>query len=207
LQRGLTAAKPWCESWNININERKTRAISFPGDVLQLNGKNILFVKNVKYLGVIFDTRMTWRPYIERTAAKALVTYIKTYSLFRIERLSINIKVIRYKALFRSIIVYAYPTWEYAAGAHLLKLQPLENRVLRAIGNRGRRMLVRDVHVAFKSPYVYAYITKLCRTQAEVILVDRRNPNVRVIGQGEAMHRKHKKIKLGGGQAYDRSAD
>jgi hypothetical protein len=33
------------------------------------------------------------------------------------------------------------------------------------------------------------------------------NPNVRNIGQGEAQHRKHKKLELGGGQACDRSSD
>jgi hypothetical protein len=29
----------------------------------------------------------------------------------------------------------------------------------------------------------------------------------RGIGQGEARHRKYKRLKLGGGQAYDRSSD
>jgi hypothetical protein len=59
--------------------------------------------------------------------------------------------------------------------------------------------------LAFKIPYVYVYITKLCRRQAEVIL-NHENPNVRAIGQGEPRHRKYyKRLKLGGGQAYDRS--
>jgi hypothetical protein len=53
---------------------------------------------------------------------------------------------------------------------------------------------------------VYDYITKLCRTQAEVIL-NHRNPTVSGIGLGKAMLRKYKRLKLGGGQAYDRSAD
>jgi hypothetical protein len=60
------------------------------------------------------------------------------------------------------------------------------------------------MHVAFKIPYVYDYITKLRRTQAEVIL-NHVNPNVRGTGQGEAMHKK--RLKLGGGQAYDCSSD
>jgi hypothetical protein len=34
-----------------------------------------------------------------------------------------------------------------------------------------------------------------------------RNSNVRAIGQGEAIHRKYKRLKLGGGQAYHRSSD
>jgi hypothetical protein len=46
---------------------------------------------------------------------------------------------------------------------------------------------------------------KLCRQQAEVIQ-NHHNPNVRTIGQGEAQHRKYKMLKLGGGQAYDRSS-
>jgi hypothetical protein len=53
---------------------------------------------------------------------------------------------------------------------------------------------------------VYDYITKLCRRQAEVFL-NHENPNVRVIGEGEARHRKPKRLKLGGGQVYDRSSD
>jgi hypothetical protein len=41
--------------------------------------------------------------------------------------------------------------------------------------------------------------------QAEVIL-NHVNPNVHDTVQGEARHRKYKRLKLGGGQAYDRSA-
>jgi hypothetical protein len=53
---------------------------------------------------------------------------------------------------------------------------------------------------------VYDYITKLCRKKAEVIQ-NHENEHVRSIGQGEATHRKYKRLKLGGGQAYDRSSD
>jgi hypothetical protein len=49
-------------------------------------------------------------------------------------------------------------------------------------------------------------MTKLCRQQAEVIL-NNGNENVRYTGQGEARQRKYKRLKLGGGQAYDRSSD
>jgi hypothetical protein len=93
------------------------------------------------------------------------------------------------------------------ADAHLLKLQHLQNRVLLyASGNLNRRTPVREMHITFRIPYVYYCITKLCGTQAEVIL-NTRNPIVRGIGQVEAMHRKYKRLKLGGGQTYDRSAD
>jgi predicted lipid carrier protein YhbT len=86
-----------------------------------------------------------------------------------------------------------------------MKLQRLQNRVLRAISNLDRLTPVRDLHFAFKISYVYDYITILCRKQAEVIL-NHENPNVLAIGEGEARHREHKRIKLGGGQVYDCSS-
>jgi hypothetical protein len=85
-------------------------------------------------------------------------------------------------------------------------LQPLKNRVLRTIGNFPRRTPVRELHKAFSIPCVYDYMTKLSRQQAEVIQ-SHEHANVRNIGQGEARHRKYKRLKLGGGQAYDRSSD
>jgi hypothetical protein len=59
--------------------------------------------------------------------------------------------------------------------------------------------------LAFQIPNVYDYITKLCRQQAEVIQ-NHDNEIVRSIGQGETPHRKYKRLKLGGGQAYDSSS-
>jgi hypothetical protein len=48
--------------------------------------------------------------------------------------------------------------------------------------------------------YVYDYITKLRRGQAEVIQ-NHDNENAGNIGQGEAQHRKYKRLKLGSSQA------
>jgi hypothetical protein len=59
--------------------------------------------------------------------------------------------------------------------------------------------------VAFQIPYVYNYIIKSCRQQAEVIQ-NHENENVRNIGQGEARHRKYKRLKLGGGHVSDPSS-
>jgi hypothetical protein len=80
----------------------------------------------------------------------------------------------------------------------------MQNKFLRTIGNFPRRTPVRDLHTAFKFPYVYDYITKLLRQQEETIQ-NHENEHVRGIGQGEARHRKYKRLKLGGGQAYVRS--
>jgi hypothetical protein len=95
--------------------------------------------------------------------------------------------------------------WESAADTNLIKLQRLQNKVLRTIGNYPRRTPIHELHLAFHIPFVYDYITQLCRQQAEVIQ-NHDNENVRIIDQGEARHNKYKRLKLGGGQAYDRSS-
>jgi hypothetical protein len=91
------------------------------------------------------------------------------------------------------------PVLESAVECHLLKWQRLQNKVLRTIGNFPKRTSVRDMHKAFHMPYVYDYITKSCRQQAEVI---QNHENVPYSGQGEARHRKYKRLKLNGGHVY-----
>jgi hypothetical protein len=100
----------------------------------------------------------------------------------------------------------ACPAWESAADTYLLKLQRLQNKVLRITGNFPRCIPVHDLHTAFNLPYVYDYITKLCRQQVKVI-ENHENEHVRGMGQGEVRHRKYKRLKLGCGQAYDLSSD
>jgi hypothetical protein len=116
----------------------------------------------------------------------------------------LKIPLIQY--MIKSVMTYASLAWESAAVTHLLKLQCLQNKVLRTISNFSRRTPVRELHTSFNIPYVYDYITKLCRQQAEVIL-NHDNENVHNIGQGEARHREYKRLKLGDGQVYDRSSD
>jgi hypothetical protein len=170
-----------------------------------LNGRNIPFVNSVKYLGVIFDKRMTWKLHVQMTEAKAFKTFIRIYSLFKSERLGTNIKLTLHKTLVRSVMTYACPAWEFATESHLLKLQRQQGKVLSTTGNFPRCISVHDTHKAFHIMYVYDYITKSCRQQAEDIQ-NHENENVRYIGSGKARHRKYKRLKLGGGHVYDYSS-
>jgi len=59
------------------------------------------------------------------------------------------------------------------------------------------------MHMAVQSPYVYDFVLKTCRNQAEII-PNHYNEDVSSTGNGEAQRRKQKLI-ICGGQAYDRS--
>jgi hypothetical protein len=48
-----------------------------------------------------------------------------------------------------------------------MKLQALQNKIFRTIDNFARLIPVREMHTDFHLPYVYDYITKLCKQQAD----------------------------------------
>jgi hypothetical protein len=147
-QRGLHSEKTPVRSklngdmvWVLEykVNEEKTRAIYFshrirpPDFILTLNGRDIPFVNNVKYIGVIFDKKITWRLHTEMIEAKTFKIFIRIHLLFKSEWLSTNIKLTLHKALIRSAITYTCPAWEFEAETHLLKLKQVQNRVLHTI--------------------------------------------------------------------------
>jgi hypothetical protein len=115
-----------------------------------LNEWNIPFINHVNSFGVIFNKKITWRLHIEMIEAEAFRTFIRVYSLFRNEHLHVctNIKLTPHKALVRSVLTYAHPDLEFAAG------------------NFERCTPVCNLHTAFNVPYVYGYTTELCRQQA-----------------------------------------
>jgi len=68
------------------------------------------------------------------------------------------------------------PAWECEADTCRVKL-----RRLCIVGNFPRRIPTRELHVAFNIPYIYDFITRLCRQEADVIR-NHENPYIRNTG-------------------------
>jgi hypothetical protein len=66
---------------------------------------------------------------------KPFRTFIRICHLFRSEHVRANINLTLHKALIRLVITYVCPAWELATDTYLLKLQLLQNKILRTIGN------------------------------------------------------------------------
>jgi hypothetical protein len=64
-------------------------------------------------------------------------------------------------------MTYDCPAWEFAADTHLLKLQRLQNKVLRTTGIFPRHTPVCELHKAFNIPHIYDYITKLSKNHTK----------------------------------------
>jgi hypothetical protein len=75
-------------------------------------------------------------------------------------------------------------------GEPLLKLQRLQNKILRTSGKFPRCALTRELQAAFEILCVYDFVTKLCRQQTDVTQ-NHENINISNTAQGEAQLRKH----------------
>jgi hypothetical protein len=156
-----------------------------------------LTLNHVKHLGLIFHKRITWILHTEIVEAGPFRTFIGGCFLFKIECLSADIKVTPMKHWSNQYWLMQIRTFWNCSACKTRLSAPLVIP---------RCTPVPELHMAFQVPYVYGYITKLCGQQAEVIQ-NNGNANVRDIGKGEARHRKYKRLKLGGGQAYGRSSN
>jgi hypothetical protein len=65
---------------------------------------NIPFVNHVKYLGVIFDRKITWRLHKEMIENEAFTIFVRICSLLKSERLNANIKLALHRALIKSVM-------------------------------------------------------------------------------------------------------
>jgi hypothetical protein len=74
-----------------------------------LKGRQIPFLNHHKYLGVIFDKKITWKMHTETIAIKVLGIFLGIYHILKTERLSVGAKLIIYWALIRSMLTYACP--------------------------------------------------------------------------------------------------
>jgi hypothetical protein len=64
-----------------------------------------------------------------------------------------------------------------------------------------------DTHGTEERSFLRGPYRNVIRRQEAAVVQNHEDEHVRSLGKGEASHRKYKTLKLGGGQAYDRSSD
>jgi hypothetical protein len=94
-----------------------------------LNGLEIPFGNQVKYLDMISCNIITWSPYTEVIADNAFGVFTAVHYLFSNKRLINHMKLTLHKAFITPILSYACSAWEFSADTHLLKLLRLHLRL------------------------------------------------------------------------------
>lgn len=145
MQSYLNELDIYYKKWKIKINPNKTNAIFFtkrrkprylPDRQLRILDSPIQWVDNIRYLGIIFDKKLTFKYHINNTIMKVNKIICTLYPLInRKSKLSISNKIIIFKTIFNPILMYGSPVWGRCAQTHIKKLQICQNKLLKLIMN------------------------------------------------------------------------
>ena len=118
LQKSAQRCIKYFKKWKIGVNADKFQALFIsrrirrqtPSGPLRLSNSAINWSEYVKYLGVVFDKRLTMKKHYDHALDKAMKAVKLFYSMLcRRSRLNKRSKIKLYKAAIRSILTYASP--------------------------------------------------------------------------------------------------
>ncbi|GBM27765.1 RNA-directed DNA polymerase from mobile element jockey [Araneus ventricosus] len=143
LQRGLIEIEKWCTLWRVLINTNKTRSVMFRKGHPRNNLQYLTFFEEelswdmeVKYSGLILDSKLTFRIHIKYNTDKFWVkVHVIILLIGRKSPLSLNNKVLLFKQILRPILTYASQIWGLSAKTHVKKVKIMQNKILRIMTN------------------------------------------------------------------------
>ena len=141
LQEHLDKIANWLRIWRIKVNETKSTHITFTLNkrtcpLVKLNNVTIPQQTHVKYLGLHLDRRLTWRKHVESKRNQIKIKMSKMYWLIgRTSKLSLDCKVLLYKAIIIPIWTYGIQLWGSTSASNIDILQRTQAKVLRSIVN------------------------------------------------------------------------
>jgi hypothetical protein len=143
LNAAVALLEPLFRKWRIKINTQICAITLFsrwlrhyrrrPCPVMIFD-ENIAWTSETNFLGVTFVSKISYKTYISCILQEAKNRLRQLYPILnKSYTIDINLALIVYKSLIRSILTYASPVWAYAAKTHLNELQTFQNKVLRII--------------------------------------------------------------------------
>ena len=138
LQLALNQIHVWCNHWGLKVSETKTKAIIFTNKrkfnptPLHINNKVVPFVTSMKFLGLIFDQKLTWKYHIMNLKDRCQ----KDLQLMRIissKNFGANYNNLRtiYIGLIRSKLDYGSFIYGTAAKTHLTQIDRIQYQASR----------------------------------------------------------------------------
>jgi hypothetical protein len=191
LQSSLTLLTKYYDRWKLKLNESKTEAILFTNkrstcytNPIIINNKAIPWAPQVKYLGLIMDSKLTWSKHIKHISNKTNIAISILYPLInRHSKLSSHNKLTIYKSIIRPIISYGCPAWTTLANTHSHKLQIIQNKCLKMIFNTAPGTFLSDLEESIDLKPIRQFISDLSKKHHEKINLNSDNPIIKNIGK------------------------
>lgn len=174
LNIAIAQLSTYCYSWKIKLNAGKTQATFFtkkksdrylPSSSVMVLNNPIKWTNSLKYLGVFLDKTLTFKNQFEYVTGR-IIKYIKIlYPLInRKSKLNVKNKILIFKTIFQSIMLYACPVWSNCADCHKNKLQIIQNKCLKIILKLPYYYPTTSVHKIANVPMIDQQIKKVTKT-------------------------------------------
>ncbi|GBL72884.1 RNA-directed DNA polymerase from mobile element jockey [Araneus ventricosus] len=163
IQRQLQTAInmiDWASTNGFIFSPQKTVCMHFcrrrglhPDPDFQLNGSPIPIVQETKFLGIVFDTKLTFRSHIKHLKTKCIrnLNIMKVLSSTSWGADKVSLMRI-YRSLVRSKLDYGVPVYGSAAKSTLKMLDPLHHQGLRIVTGAFRTTPIPSLHVISGEP-------------------------------------------------------
>lgn len=124
----------WSKENRLQLSVGKTKIMLLKGKlkgrqpIVKLYGESIQYAKEIRYLGVILDESLSFKPHIESACKKAISIFHKVSSISKANwGLRFREILTIYKGIGEAILLYGAAAW-----AHRLDLSTYANRMIRA---------------------------------------------------------------------------
>jgi hypothetical protein len=125
----------------IKVNESKSSHIKFTFrkghcPAVNINQTIIPQAETVKYLGLQFNRRLTWKDHIAKKRIQINLKIKQIDWLIDIKfHLSVANKLLIYKAIIKLIWSYGIELWGCASKSHIVIMKRTQSKILRTIAN------------------------------------------------------------------------
>ena len=138
LQQNLNKLQEWSQTTGFTFSTEKTKCIFFSkkttnvSPLIKIYGRTLQFHDTVKFLGMTFDNRLTWKPHIQDLVLKCRkgLNILKVLSN-RCWGTDTNVLLKVYRSLIRSKIDYGSIAYDSATSSVLKLLDPIHNSAIR----------------------------------------------------------------------------
>lgn len=170
IETKLAEFHSFFERWKISLNIDKTQAVivtrrtkhELPDAPLVFQGSTIQWKRHGVYLGLEIDSRLTMGGHITDKIRKTDKLFRMLYPLIgRRSRLNVRLKLLIYKSYIRPVFTYAAPVLVNISRCHIVKLQMLQNRILKSILNVPWDTCTAFIHSVCNIEMVSEYLYKL----------------------------------------------
>jgi hypothetical protein len=131
LQATINKIEEWAKKWRIKINQSKSTRMTFTLSkqtcpTIQMGSVDLPQKNEVKYLGMHLDRRLTWAKH-KKTNRKQLNLKVKRkHWLLERSTLSVESKLLLYKAVLKHIWTYEIQLWVTASNSNIEILQRIQ---------------------------------------------------------------------------------